>query len=265
MVPVKKVIVKFLLLLFVLVLFSTCNKKENDEKFNIFTIQQDIQLGQQLVSYLESDTSDVIVLEPADYPSAYQHINRITQNILNSGKVYYKDEFEWRVRIIHDDETLNAFCAPGGYIYVYTGIIKYLDNEYELAGVLGHEIAHADKRHSTSQMTKAYGISVLLAAVGGDQSAISQIGASLLLLKYGRADESQSDEWSVRYLCPTEYKADGAAQFFRKIGSSPVPEFLSTHPDPENRVEEIEILAAELSCTGKETLGQYDKLKAVLP
>ena len=114
-------------------------------------------------------------------------------------------------------------------------------------------------------MTKAYGLTLLLAAVGGDQSAIAQIGAGLLLLKYGRADESQADEWSVRYLCPTEYKADGAAQFFRKIGSSPIPDFLSTHPDPENRVVDIESLAAELACKGSTTLGQYDKLKAALP
>lgn len=245
--------------------FNSCNKKENDEKFNIFTLQQDIDLGKQLVSYLESDTSDVIVLDPVAYPTAYSHINRITNNILNSGKVYYKDKFEWRVRIIQDDKTLNAFCAPGGYIYVYTGIIKYLDNEYELAGVMGHEIAHADKRHSTSRMTKQYGFSLLLAAVGGDKSAIAQIGAGLLLLSYSRKDEAQSDEWSVRYLCPTSYKADGAAKFFRKIGSSSIPEFLSTHPDPENRVENIEALAAELKCPGADTLGQYVAFKASLP
>ena len=53
---------------------------------------------------------------------------------------------------------LNAFCTPGGYIYVYTGLIKYLDNEAQLAGVLGHEIAHADLRHVTDQLTEQYGV-----------------------------------------------------------------------------------------------------------
>ena len=245
--------------------FNSCNKKENDENFNIFTVNQDIALGRQLVDYLESDSSGEIILEPSQYPEAYSHMERIRNKILNSGKVYYKDKFEWRVRIIHDDNTLNAFCAPGGYIYVYTGIIKYLDNEYELAGVLGHEIAHADKRHSTSQMTKQYGISILLAAVGGDQSVIGTLAANLVLLKYSRNDEAQSDQWSVEYLCPTTYKADGAAEFFRKIGSSPVPEFLSTHPDPKNRVEDITNYAAGKNCKGTETLGQYAAFKASLP
>lgn len=232
---------------------------------NIFPVSKDIELGKQLVSYLESDTSDIIILEPSSYPAAYSHIYRMRDAILNSGEVKYKDRFEWRIRIIHDDETLNAFCAPGGYIYIYTGIIKYLDNEYELAGVLGHEIAHADKRHSTNQMTTQFGLSIMLAVVGGDETALGQLGAGLLLLKYGRAYEEEADEWSVRYLCETEYKADGAAQFFRKIGSASVPEFLSTHPNPENRVESIEALAAELKCTGTETLLKYNELKASLP
>ena len=245
--------------------FQSCNKKENDEKFNIFTVDQDIALGRQLVDYLESDSSDVIILDPTKYSTAYSHVERIRNRILNSGKVYYKDRFEWRVRIIQDDNTLNAFCAPGGYIYVYTGIIKYLDNEYELAGVMGHEIAHADKRHSTSQMTKQYGISILLAALGGDQSLIGTLAANLVLLKYSRNDEAQADQYSVEYLCPTLYKADGAAQFFKKIGSSPVPEFLSTHPDPKNRVTDIENYAAQKNCQGTETLGQYAAFKASLP
>ena len=62
-------------------------------------------------------------------------------------------DFDWELKIIHDDETLNAFCAPGGYIYVYTGLIKFLAHEDNLAGVIGHEIAHADLRHSTQQLT----------------------------------------------------------------------------------------------------------------
>lgn len=245
--------------------FHSCSKKNEGEDFNIFSVNQDIEFGKQLVSYLESDTSDVDVLDTIQYAAAYSHLYRIRDRILNSGQVFYKDRFEWRCRIIRDDETLNAFCAPGGYIYVYTGLIKFLDDEYSLAGVMGHEIAHADKRHSTSQMTKKYGISVLLAAVGGDQSALGQIAGGLLALSYSRKDEEESDEWSVRYLCPTDYKADGAAQFFRKIGSSSVPEFLSTHPSPDNRVESIEALAQQLNCTGSETLGKYDAFKASLP
>jgi predicted Zn-dependent protease len=261
----KKSIFKLALVMGAFLFIGACQNRDNDEEFNIFSIQQDIALGQQLVGYLESDTSDMDVLEPSAYPEAYSHINRITNKILNSGEVFYKDKFEWRVRIIRDDETLNAFCAPGGYIYVYTGIIKYLDDEYSLAGVMGHEIAHADRRHSTTSMTRQYGISILLAAIGGSESALGQIAGGLLLLKYSRTHETEADEKSVDYLCPTTYKADGAAQFFRKIGTSSVPEFLSTHPSPENRVENIEERAESKNCKGMDTDGEYAKFKASLP
>ncbi len=253
------------ILTFSLVFIMGCQNKNNDEDFNIFPLAQDVALGEQLVSYIESDSSDMIVLEPDEYPTAYSHINRITNTILNSGEVFYKDRFTWRVRIIHDDDVLNAFCAPGGYIYVYTGLIHYLDNEYELAGVMGHEIAHADKRHSTTQMTRQFGVSLLLAIVGGDDTALGQVTAGLLALSYSRKHETQADEKSVDYLCPTDYKADGAAQFFRKIGTASVPEFLSTHPSPEKRVENIESRALNKGCEGELRLGQYEALKKSLP
>ena len=262
----KKHIYLILSLGIVSILLS-CSKDEdgNTNSINLFSLKQDIPFGKQLVDHIESDSSDFVVLEPSDYPVAYSHINRIRDKILNSGAVKHRDDFEWRIRIIQDDETLNAFCAPGGYIYVYTGIIKYLDDEYSLAGVLGHEIAHAAERHSTNQMTKKFGISLMLAVVGGDSSVIAQMTAGLLLLKYGRADETEADQRSVDYLCPTTYKADGAAQFFRKIGSSPVPTFLSTHPDPENRVENIEARAKSKGCMGTDSLGLYLAFKNSLP
>lgn len=206
------------------------------------SISQDIQMGQASVQQIENNPSEYPVLDSASNPVAYGHIYRIRDNILNSGKVYYKNDFPWRVRIIKDDNTLNAFCTPGGYIYVYTGIIKYLDNEMQLAGVMGHEIAHADRRHSANQMIKAYGVQTLIDILtSGTTQQLAELGANLLALSFSRSDETEADDYSVRYLLGTEYDPQGAKYFFQKIGSSQgVPEFLSTHPNPDNRVANIE-------------------------
>jgi len=146
--------------------------------------------------------------------------------------------------LVEDDSMLNAFCLPGGKIVVFTGIVKYLDSEDALAGVLAHEIAHADLRHGTGQMLKSMGISLLLKAVLGiDNSSLVNLGIELLGLTFSRADETQADLNSVRYLYETEYDARGAARFFEKInekGGQGVPEFVSTHPNPDKRVEKIE-------------------------
>lgn len=208
----------------------------------LMSINQDIQMGLSSVQQIESDPNNYPILDSANNPVAYGHIYRIRNIILNSNKVYYKDEFPWRIRIIKDDNTLNAFCTPGGYIYVYTGLIKYLDNEMQLAGVMGHEIAHADRRHSANQILKQYGVEALIQIfTSGNTQQIAQIGAQLLALKFSRTDETEADDYSVRYLLGTEYDPQGAKYFFQKIsGSSTIPEFLSTHPNPDNRVLNIE-------------------------
>lgn len=235
----------------------------------LMSLDQDKQLGLSAVDQIEGDPTNYPILDSAKYPEAYGHIYRITNTILNSGKVYYKDEFAWRVRIIKDDKTLNAFCTPGGYIYVYTGIIKYLDNEMQLAGVMGHEIAHADRRHSANQMLKQYGVQALIQILtSGTTQQIAQLGSQLLALKFSRTDETEADDYSVRYLLGTEYDAQGAKYFFQKIGgSSSTPEFLSTHPNPDNRVENIE---ATWTCLGsggnKGTFAdRYQSFKNSLP
>jgi predicted Zn-dependent protease len=232
------------MLLFV---FLGCKKDENDDTtFNIFSVSDDISFGEQLRDQIRSDKATYPLLDKNTYAAAYQHIYRIRDSILATDQLLYNDEFDCEIDIIHNDSVLNAFCAPGGYICVYTGIIKYLDNEAQFAGVMGHEMAHADRRHSTDQLTKAYGLQLLLGILlGNNPNQLAEIAASLAAgvatLAFSRDAEYESDEFSVRYLYPTAYDARGVGGFFQKIdASSYPPEFLSTHPHPDNRYERIE-------------------------
>lgn len=238
---------------------------------NIFSIEDDKQLGLQLKQEIDANPGQYAVLNETQYAAAYAHLYRIRDSILNSGAVRYKDEFTWELHIIHDDSTLNAFCAPGGYIYVYTGLIHFLDSEDQLAGVLGHEIAHADRRHSTNQLTKQYGLSLLLQVVLGENAQLlSEIAQGLVALKFSRGDETEADEYSVKYLCGTEYNASGASGFFEKLialeQAGNTPQFLSTHPNPDNRVAAIIAFETEAGCTGTGTFdSRYQQLKNSLP
>ncbi len=249
--------------------FSGC-KKGNSSGVNLFSIANDKELGRQTDSLILASPGEYPVLPRAQYPEAYGHIERITQTILDGGEVFYKDEFDWEVKLIQDDNTLNAFCTPGGYIYVYTGLIKYLDAEHELAGVMGHEIAHADRRHSTSALTKQYGVTFLLQVLlGKDRAQFAEIAAGVIGLQFSKANESDADENSVKFLCPTEYHADGAAAFFEKLvaeGDGGGNDFFSTHPSPDKRVENIKAEKGELGCTGAGSFdARYADFKASLP
>ncbi len=260
-------------LLFLLIaplLFMTCKKDdEGNAVVNIFSIQDDVKMGKQMDDYIR-DSSGYVLLNREQYPLAYNYIERIKNEILNSGKIRYKDEFEWKITIIHDDETLNAFATPGGYIFVYTGLMKYLDCGDHFAGVLGHEMAHSDKRHSTNQLTKQYGVNTLLGILLGN-GTISQVTQSLIGLKFSRDDENEADEYSVKYLCHVnDVGAAGAAGFFEKLTSAGsggyTPEFLSTHPNSENRVENIKKTASELGCNAEQICDEeYEAVINSLP
>ena len=262
--------VKLIFLATAISLITACSNP-SDNSINIFSIEDDKDLGLKVNTEIQSNPQEYPVLSRTQYPQAYTYIESIRNKILNGGNVYYKDEFAWEVYIVNDDNVLNAFCTPGGYIYVYTGLIMFLNSEHELAGVLGHEMAHADRRHSTDQLTQIYGLQMMLdILLGQNQNDLTNIAASLVTLSFSRSHETEADTYSVNYLCPTDYRADGASDFFQMLidqgqtGNTPV--FLSTHPDPGNRVQNITDQRNELGCTGTGTFdASYSGFKNSLP
>jgi len=135
-------------------------------------------------------------------------------------------------------------------------LLKFIDNEATLAGVLGHEIAHAERRHATNRMTKQYGVQILLGLVLGDNpSEIVNVTANLFtgfaLLANSRSDESEADEYSMKYLSSTTYYPGAITYFFDKMlvkkgGASggSLERFFSTHPLDEDRISHINQLLA---------------------
>lgn len=259
-------------LFFAVLLFSQAGCKKDGGGFNVFTLQQDKELGAQLQQEIQSTPSQYPVLPFVGNETAYNYMWAMRDRILASSSVRYRNEFTWELGIINDPTTLNAFAAPGGYMYVYTGLIKFLDEADHLAGVVGHEIAHADRRHSTQQMTRVYGLETLLSVLsGGNPGTLAQIAQGLATLSFSRAHEREADDYSVTYLCDTDYASNGAAAFFQKLtdegSSGGTPAFLSTHPNPDNRVGAINDKAQELGCSttlrnsdGEMTYAQFKAL-----
>lgn len=248
-----------------------------DDGVVLFSIEDDVNLGNQVANQVDSTyrAQGKLLERNAANQQAYMHMDRIVNRVLNSGEVQYRQEFTWDVKIIKDDEQLNAFATPGGHIYVFTGLIKYLNDEDHFAGVIAHEIAHADRRHSVKQLQRQYGINLLLSiALGNNPSALKeiagQLSGTLAGLKFSRDAETEADNYSVEYLGGTDYYAcDGAAGFFIKMNEEAAqgtpPEFLSTHPNPENRIENIQQKAKDDGCsTATAPDNDYTALKNAL-
>lgn len=261
--------------LIVCVVFLSCSEEDGSvlDQLTGLTPANDVKLGQSVVAQIAADPTNYPVLSETEYPEAYEYIRNMTEAIIASDDVKYKDLFQYdEVKIINQD-VLNAFATPGGYIYVYTGLIKYLEKADDLAGVMGHEIAHASERHSSDQMKQQLGLQLLSQIIFGQASdtQLAQMAAGFFKLKFSREDEADSDEHSVIYLQDTDYACNGAATFFEKLtesGQSGGPEWLSTHPSPDSRVEDINAKADDLGCSKEavvETGMTYAEFQASLP
>jgi len=241
----KKYLLNIFLSLFSAVIISSCSGSGG---FNMFSDSEDVKLGQDVSAEMLKNQAEYPVFRGD--PSVKSYIDqRIFQQILASPKIAKRSVYNYKIELIADDNTLNAFALPGGNVYIYTGLLKFLDSEAALAGVLGHEIAHAEKRHATQRMTKYYGVQFLVGMVLGSQpNKIAEVASNLFVglafLANSRSDEDEADKYSVEYLKDTRFYPGAVKFFFEEMRddglisskSNKVATFLSTHPDPVNRI-----------------------------
>lgn len=169
---------------------------------------------------------------------------------------------DWEVTVFAEP-AVNAFALPGGYIGVYEGLLKVAENQHQLAAVIGHEIGHVIAGHSneriSSNMMVGLGLQLggILASTQLDSNEAGLLMAALgvgaqvgILLPYSRTHESESDELGLRYMADAGFKLDQAPELWRNMraasdGEAP-PELLSTHPNPETRIQDLEALIPSL-------------------
>jgi predicted Zn-dependent protease len=191
----------------------------------------------------------------------YDMVQRIGQRIAQaSGK-----DYAWEFRLLDAPDVVNAFCLPGGKVAVYTGILKVTQNEDALAAVMGHEVAHATAEHGNERMSQGMVSELVLAAAGGalaqwtemdnatQQGVMQALGMGVqvgALLPFSRKHESEADEIGLRYLVRAGYDPDEAPKLWERMaqlgGGSGTPEFMSTHPDPMRRAEELRNLIPKI-------------------
>ncbi len=169
----------------------------------------------------------------------------------------HRPNLAWQFKVL-DTPVVNAFAVPGGYVYVTRGILSYLNTEAELAGVLGHEIGHVTARHTAQQYSRSQlasiglGVGSILSEDFRKYAGLAQVGVSLLFLRFSRDNERQADDLGVEYSSKTNYNAYAMADFFNTLermspssGSSGLPAWFSTHPNPEDRIGAVRRKTAE--------------------
>ncbi|MBN1757652.1 MAG: M48 family metalloprotease [Chitinispirillaceae bacterium] len=235
---------------FLFSLSITCAKINDIATDLMISDEDEVKLGTQYKDRIEADTAEypLYTAKTNYHQNLVNYIDSIGRNIVN-----HQDDrtgIDFSFKIINNDSVVNAFAVPGGFVYVYTGLIINARNEAEIAGVLAHEISHVAKRHGAKQMVKQYGIGMLLDVVVGDSSAIRTVidlSSGLLFLKYGRDNEFEADSCAVEYLIASGYNPSGMKTFLETLASlgnaSPkLLEFMSTHPNTTDRIAAVDKL-----------------------
>ena len=177
----------------------------------------------------------------------YQAFVKDVGNRLVNNSIAKQTGYIYDFHLLADQKTINAFALPGGQIFITYALFSKLKNEDQLAGVLGHEIAHVIGRHSAERMANHGLMEGVLngVAVGFDPSTAKGAAAiaQMLNMSYGREDELQSDDLGVKFMIKSNYNPEamiGVMEILKAAaGPNRTPERMSTHPDPENRVEKI--------------------------
>lgn len=218
---------------------------------NLVSVEEEWELGREL----EQDINRQVTL--VNDATITRYVERMGREIVRHTE--FADR-SWRFYVIQD-QSINAFNAPGGLIYIHTGLIAQARNAAELAGVVAHEIAHGTQRHGTQRLTQVYGLNVVAGLLlGSDPGLATQIAAQIAgtgaVASFSRNMEREADQYGVRYMAAAGYDPEGMATMFelliqesnRQPGA--VEQFFSTHPLTEDRIRDVRNEARRVQRSG---------------
>jgi predicted Zn-dependent protease len=229
----------FLLLVPVLLLTTGCatNPISGESQFMLFSEEQDIELGQSYAPEVEKEMGGRI-----QNLTLQNYIDSVGQKV---AAVSHKPYFDYHFTAL-EDETVNAFALPGGYIFITRGMLEKLESEAQLAAVLAHETTHVVARHSSAQISREIGMEVALTVAAGKTSGgamqVAGIARQIIGLSYSRSQEKEADMGGLDYMVKAGYDPQAMVQTMQMLeaeSQSGQVEFFSTHPSPENRVQYI--------------------------
>jgi len=249
-----KIIQKIILSAILALLFISCTKAPitGRSQFIMVDQAQEMQLG------LQSAKKILQTQKISRDPVKNAMVQRVGKKIANiTGQKNYK----WEFFVIDNNKEANAFCLPGGKVFVYTGLFKYIANDAELASVMGHEIGHALARHGAERMssgmlaqTGGQVLQSVMVGQGNPQNTAMVMGAFGIgtqlgvMLPHSRTQEYEADHIGLVLMAKAGYNPNSALTFwtkFSKSGQTP-PEYLSSHPAPANRIATIKKLIPQV-------------------
>ena len=250
-----------------LCLLQACNKTP-EKVISInpseFPPEDQIKIGQAFKDQFDHNSQDFNILSHTEYAQAYSYLNTLFHTLLNTAPIEHRRDYEWTLDIIQNDSLQTAFFLPGGHLYLYTGLLKYLDTESQLLSVIGHELYYVDTELLVKQMSEEFGATTLgdiLLDNGVDQ--LSELASAMPSIAFEEDKVLLADSFSVHLVCPFQYEPLGIKNIVEKARHNEAALlWLSTRPaNPAYRIQRIEIQAIECGLPGVSNEENYQQFK----
>lgn len=221
--------------------------------------QQDIVVGQSKDEFDESDqviignaistmindsSNGFNVLAEEDYQEVYRHLNTLIDQISNTTTVQRRGQFDWKISILENDDELNAFITPGGHLYIYTGLLKFMEGEHELIGLIAHEIAYADSDNVINQLKLEFGNKNLSKVISNDLDSdviVLEIAYALGDMVFDEKEIRAADQFSMDIVCDFEWDGGGLLSLLTRGGGDQQNniKWLQARPVTDTRIDEL--------------------------
>ena len=273
----NKLHIPFIACFAIVLLLSNCRtdpKNEVAKNPNEFSIAEQSSIGYKIADFIHTNQSSFSVLDENDpvNQETYQYLrDSIFKVVINTHAVDRRLELDWKINIIHDDNERNIFVLPGGELFIYTGLLKFLNNNAELMGVIAHEVAYADGDWVVENLINQFeGRSLDDILNDRDQKKLEEIAEYFKIMGYEREAVIHADTFAMNLICPFRYDPSGLKNVLERANND-LNEFKwiqTKNPDAAVRMELIEEFMNRNNCSAGSsvTLGDsYARFKRQLP
>ncbi len=248
----RKFNVLILLIIFLFTFLSTgCRKPGNVAHMSVekADVKDQKIIGDAIYNHIISENQNFPILDPVQYASAYSYMNTLLRTVLNTSSVNHRDDFDWTITILNDDNNQTIFTTPGGHVFIYTGFLRFIGAENELLSVVAHEVYYADTDMSINALINSFGDAGVIMGdilLGNDVSdEISNLTLAMANLTYATEDVEEADNFSIQLLCPFQYEAIGLKTLIDRMANSTNHiEWFDYRPSNLTRIQNIQNMAA---------------------
>jgi len=246
----------------------SCKKTELPDTSK-FSIEDTVNLGENIKLAITSRPADFSIVDPKRYAQAYQFIDNTLAEILNTNEITYSNEYPWNVTLIQDDSVSTSFVLPGGYVFITTGLLKsYINSKSEYFSVIAHEMVYADNGFILDLLETVYSPSSLLdISLGNNPQAASEIADFLMMTPHSESAIFDADKKTCNIVCASSYNANTFSDFMGRLFNGNVMiGWTLLHPDTGFRIPNVNGTLSQLGCDdGTEDIAIYESFVSTLP